>query len=123
MLSSVVSGLRGIGARAKGACYAAPPPGVQGELPQFLLLCQLPCIGLLRYPSCMNNPRLPILSLCLFSLYLILPAVDSLHGQSVRPRVGEPFPVQLFPQIGEKRVQSLARFIGKKVLLIQFASW
>ena len=68
----------------------------------------------------MNTPRLPVLSL---SLLLILSTASGLHAQRAQPRVGDPFPVQLFQQIGAKKLQSLARFLGKKVLLLQFASW
>lgn len=43
------------------------------------------------------------------------------HAQ--RPEVGKPFPIQLFPELGAKGLKSLKDFRGKKVLLMQFASW
>ncbi len=65
--------------------------------------------------------RAPLVCLTttLASLCLSSPAA----AQQDMPRVGEPFPVQQFPMIGEKGLHSIAEFRGKKVLLIQFASW
>ena len=39
------------------------------------------------------------------------------------PRVGEPHPDVLLPSIEDGAAVSLAQFHGRKVLLIQFASW
>lgn len=55
---------------------------------------------------------------------LLLPALPSAAQAGpgmVRP--GEPFPLNQFPRLDGKGFASLAAFRGKKVLLIQFASW
>ena len=52
----------------------------------------------------MDKPRLAIVPI------LFLLTVGNLPAQGSRLKVGDPFPVQLFPQIGEKKLQSLARF-------------
>ncbi|CAN5908114.1 hypothetical protein BH23PLA1_BH23PLA1_35480 [soil metagenome] len=39
------------------------------------------------------------------------------------PQVGQRHPEFVLPTIGEGRPVSLSQFRGKKVLLIQFASW
>ncbi len=42
---------------------------------------------------------------------------------SYAPKVGQRHPDFTLPTIGERRPVSLSDFRGKKVLLIQFASW
>ena len=39
------------------------------------------------------------------------------------PQVGQPHPEFVLPSIGDGTPVSLSEFRGKKVLLIQFASW
>ena len=39
------------------------------------------------------------------------------------PRSGEPYPTHLLPSLPDGRPLSIAHFRGKKVLLLQFASW
>jgi len=42
---------------------------------------------------------------------------------AITPKAGEPFPEIAFPTLTGGKPVTLARFEGKKVLLIQFASW
>ncbi len=44
-------------------------------------------------------------------------------GAGYAPEVGEPHPEFILPKISNRQPASLAQFRGKKVLLIQFASW
>ena len=44
-------------------------------------------------------------------------------GGDATPEVGQAFPLQAFPQIGAEGLHSLAEYRGRKVLLVQFASW
>ena len=44
-------------------------------------------------------------------------------GQGYEPVVGQPHPDFTLPRIGTREPFSLSQFRGKKVLLIQFASW
>ena len=39
------------------------------------------------------------------------------------PEVGKPHPNFVLPKISDRQPVSLAQFRGKKVLLVQFASW
>ncbi len=39
------------------------------------------------------------------------------------PKVGQPHPEFTLPRISDREPMSLSQFRGKKVLLIQFASW
>ena len=45
------------------------------------------------------------------------------RGGSYAPKVGERHPDFTLPTIGDRTPVSLSNFQGKKVLLIQFASW
>jgi len=40
-----------------------------------------------------------------------------------RPRVGEPHPDFMLPAIDDRRPIRLSDYRGKKILLLQFASW
>ena len=44
-------------------------------------------------------------------------------GEEYRPRVGALHPDFTLPRISDRRPVSLSDFRGKRVLLIQFASW
>jgi hypothetical protein len=44
-------------------------------------------------------------------------------AESYRPRIGERHPDFVLPMISDREAVSLSQFRGKKVLLIQFASW
>jgi hypothetical protein len=44
-------------------------------------------------------------------------------GASYAPKVGQRHPDFTLPRIGDRAPVSLSDFRGKKVLLIQFASW
>lgn len=53
-------------------------------------------------------------------------AIGSLQcaaGDSYNPRVGQRHPDFVLPTISDGKPLSLSQFRGKKVLLIQFASW
>ena len=39
------------------------------------------------------------------------------------PKTGEAFPAFRYPVLGEERLGAVSDYRGKKVLLIQFASW
>jgi hypothetical protein len=47
----------------------------------------------------------------------------SSHASSYAPKVGQRHPDFTLPTIGDRSPISLSNFRGKKVLLIQFASW
>ena len=47
----------------------------------------------------------------------------ALLPQGPTPAEGQPFPLQEYPQIGKDGLHSLAEYRGRKVLLVQFASW
>jgi hypothetical protein len=54
----------------------------------------------------------------------ILLGSTSLAGAApYAPKVGERHPDFTLPTIGDRKATSLSNFRGKKVLLIQFASW
>ena len=54
---------------------------------------------------------------------LVLLSVASVRGQSYPPAVGTRHPDFTLPAIDDGRPISLSDFRGKKVLLVQFASW
>jgi hypothetical protein len=54
---------------------------------------------------------------------LVMLGTGSASAASYPPRVGEPHPDVLLPNIEDRAPVSLAQFRGRKVLLIQFASW
>jgi hypothetical protein len=61
---------------------------------------------------------------------LTLAAIGILFGSTsggeaapYRPKVGERHPDFTLPAIGDRKPTALSDFRGKKVLLIQFASW
>lgn len=60
---------------------------------------------------------LPIISL---AAALTLPISTVVAGEI---REGEPYPDFVLPEISDRRPIALSDFRGKKVLLIQFASW
>lgn len=66
--------------------------------------------------------RIPIAvrSLCLL---LTISLLSSASGADYRPAVGQPHPDFVLPRIDNREPVSLSQFRGKKVLLIQFASW
>jgi len=58
----------------------------------------------------------------LLFLAVLLPAT-TLAAKPYNPRVGERHPDFTLPSIANGRGVSLSDFLGKKVLLIHFASW
>ena len=62
-----------------------------------------------------------IRSLCLTATLLL--GTAPANGQGYAPVVGEPHPDFTLPRIDTREAVSLAQFRGKKVLLVQFASW
>lgn len=57
------------------------------------------------------------------ALALAVLAAPARSQTAAAPEVGQPFPLWPFTQIGKEGLHTLAQFRGKKVLLIQFASW
>jgi peroxiredoxin len=54
---------------------------------------------------------------------MILGSTSRDSAASYAPKVGETHPDFTLPTIGDRTPMSLSDFRGKKVLLIQFASW
>jgi peroxiredoxin len=54
---------------------------------------------------------------------MILGSTAHAAAASYAPKVGERHPDFTLPAIGDRTPVSLSNFRGKKVLLIQFASW
>jgi hypothetical protein len=50
-------------------------------------------------------------------------AYASIEAPSVGTEVGQKYPEFAFPSLSEGRLTSLSELRGRKVLLIQFASW
>ena len=65
------------------------------------------------------RPRTSILAACAATLALGSPALAGPYA----PQVGQPHPDFVLPAIDGGKPVSLSDFRGKKVLLIQFASW
>ncbi len=63
------------------------------------------------------------LALTLASCGLMLGSAFHASAASYAPKVGERHPDFTLPTIGDRTPVSLSNFRGKKVLLIQFASW
>ena len=63
------------------------------------------------------------LALALVTCGMILGANSRGSAASYAPKVGERHPDFTLPTIGDRTPTSLSDFRGKKVLLIQFASW
>jgi peroxiredoxin len=63
------------------------------------------------------------LALALATCGLILGSTSRAPAASYAPKVGERHPDFTLPTIGDRTPVSLSDFRGKKVLLIQFASW
>ena len=63
------------------------------------------------------------LALALATCGLILGSTSRASAASYAPKVGERHPDFTLPTIGDRTPDSLSDFRGKKVLLIQFASW
>ena len=63
------------------------------------------------------------LALALATCGLILGSTSRAPAASYAPKVGERHPDFTLPTIGDRTPVSLSNFRGKKVLLIQFASW
>jgi hypothetical protein len=63
------------------------------------------------------------LALALAICGMILGATARDSAASYAPKVGEKHPDFTLPTIGDRTPVSLSNFRGKKVLLIQFASW
>ncbi len=64
-----------------------------------------------------------ITALALATSGLILATASWAPAASYAPKVGQRHPDFTLPAIGDHRPVSLSDFRGKKVLLIQFASW
>jgi peroxiredoxin len=63
------------------------------------------------------------LALALTTCGMILGSTARESAASYAPKVGEKHPDFTLPTIGDRTPVSLSDFRGKKVLLIQFASW
>ena len=57
---------------------------------------------------------------CLMPLWL---SVMSNAAENYSPRAGQPHPAFTLPRIDNREPVALSQYRGKKVLLIQFASW
>jgi peroxiredoxin len=63
------------------------------------------------------------LALVLVTLGMLLETSTRVSAASYAPKVGQRHPDFTLPTIGDRAPVSLSSFRGKKVLLIQFASW
>ena len=63
------------------------------------------------------------LAFALATCGMLLGSTSRVSAGSYAPTVGERHPDFTLPAIGDRRPVSLSNFRGKKVLLIQFASW
>ena len=63
------------------------------------------------------------LALALAACGIMLGSTSRASAASYAPKVGERHPDFTLPTIGDRTPVSLSDFRGKKVLLIQFASW
>jgi len=63
------------------------------------------------------------LALALATCGIMLGSTSQASAASYAPKVGERHPDFTLPAIGNRAPVSLSDFRGKKVLLIQFASW
>jgi hypothetical protein len=63
------------------------------------------------------------LPFALLSAALLGTAPPSAGAKEVPVRVGEPYPDLVLPSLADGSPLSVARFRGRKVLLLQFASW
>ena len=63
------------------------------------------------------------LALALVTCGMVLGSISRAAAASYAPKVGERHPDFTLPTIGDRTPVSLSDFRGKKVLLIQFASW
>ena len=63
------------------------------------------------------------LALTLAACGILLGSTSRARAASYAPKVGERHPDFTLPTIGDRTPVSLSNFRGKKVLLIQFASW
>jgi peroxiredoxin len=59
----------------------------------------------------------------LLTLFANLAGHGAAWGQSYAPQVGQRHPDFVLPTITDRKPVALSQFRGKKVLLIQFASW
>jgi peroxiredoxin len=62
-------------------------------------------------------------ALVLVTLGMLLETSSRVSATSYAPKVGQRHPDFTLPTIGDRAPVSLSSFRGKKVLLIQFASW
>jgi hypothetical protein len=62
-------------------------------------------------------------ALTLAVLGILLGSTSGGEAAPYAPKVGERHPDFTLPTIGDRKPTSLSNFRGKKVLLIQFASW
>jgi peroxiredoxin len=63
------------------------------------------------------------LTLTLVACGILFGSTAYSRAASYAPKVGERHPDFTLPTIGDRKATSLSNFRGKKVLLIQFASW
>ena len=63
------------------------------------------------------------LALALATCGILQSASEGASGASYAPKVGQRHPDFTLPTIGDRTPVSLSNYRGKKVLLIQFASW
>jgi hypothetical protein len=63
------------------------------------------------------------LALAMATCVILLGSTSRASAASSAPEVGQSHPDFTLPTIGDRTPVSLSSFRGKKVLLIQFASW
>jgi hypothetical protein len=63
------------------------------------------------------------LALTLAACGILFGSASRAGATSYAPKVGERHPDFTLPTVGDRTPTSLSKFRGKKVLLIQFASW
>ncbi len=63
------------------------------------------------------------LALALAACGIMIGSTSRARAVSYAPKVGERHPDFTLPRIGDRAPVSLSDFRGKRVLLIQFASW
>ena len=63
------------------------------------------------------------LALALASCGMVLGSSPGASARTYAPKIGQRYPDFTLPRIDDRTPVSLSDFRGKKVLLIQFASW
>ena len=78
--------------------------------------------GMGRFGSNLKGDAMKILVLAVV-LALVLTRTSDVLAAQYAPQVGQPHVDFTLPDIQQRKAYSLAQYRGKKVLLIQFASW